>query len=138
MPTRSSIEQMSRPSPAPPPAAPAAPVRRALPLLRNELLITFALLATAALVMAVAAAVLVFSEDGEASAGHLTLLIALDACVFVLFGAFQVRRLVTRPLEATIAAAEAIAAGDLSRRVPRGTDRQSTRLNSSHLVISSA
>ena len=115
---------MSRPSPAPPPAAPAAPPRRVLPLLRNELLITFALLATAALVMAVAAAVLVFAEDTETSGAHLTLLIALDACVFVLFGAWQIRRLVTRPLEDAIAAAEAIAGGDLSRRVPRGTTRE--------------
>ena len=116
---------MSRPSPAPPPAAaPPVPARRTLPSLRNELLITFALLAAAAVVMAVAAAMLVFVDADSESGTHLTLLIALDACVLIAFGAYQIRRLVTQPLEAAIAATEAIAAGDLSRRVPAGATRE--------------
>jgi signal transduction histidine kinase len=44
--------------------------------------------------------------------------------VFVAYGAWQVRRLVSRPLEQAIATAEAIAGGDLTRRMPPGETRE--------------
>lgn len=120
-------------APAPDPTAPPRPEPRALPRLRTELLATIAFLAVAALVLAVASVALVFARVGDAaSAGWwIALLVALDGCVFVGYGAWQVRRLVSRPLEQAIAAAEAIAAGDLSRRVPPGETRELAALSES-------
>ena len=84
---------------------------RALPRLRTELLATIAFLAIAALVLAVASVALVFAREGEAHevGWWVAFIVALDGCVFVAYGAWQVRRLVSQPLEAAIATAEAIA-----------------------------
>ena len=88
------------------------------PSLRTELLVNFAILAVAALVFAVASVVLVYDTLDPARAMlYISLLIAADVAVVVTFGAFQLRRLVLQPLRSTAAAAEAIAAGDLNRRV---------------------
>ena len=99
---------------------------RMLPRLRTELLASIAFLAIAALVLAVASVALVFARAGRASeAGWwIALLVAIDGCVFVAYGAWQVRRLVSRPLEAAIATAEAIAGGDFTRRMPAGETRE--------------
>ena len=106
-------------------ARPGAPAG-SLPRLRTELLATIAFLAIAALVLAVASVALVFArQDGAHEVGWwVALIVALDGCVFVAYGAWQVRRLVSRPLEAAIATAEAIAGGDLTRRMPRGETRE--------------
>jgi two-component system, NtrC family, sensor kinase len=99
---------------------------RALPRLRTELLATIAFLAIAALVLAVASVALVFARESESHdvAWWVALIVAIDGCVFVAYGAWQVRRLVSQPLEAAIATAEAIAGGDLTRRMPRGETRE--------------
>src|SRR5215213_9644978 len=81
------------------------------PSLRTELLVNFAVLAVAALVFAVGAVVVLYDRT-EAARG------ALYIRVLVAFGAFQIHRLLIRPLRETAAATEAIAAGDLRRRVP--------------------
>ena len=86
--------------------------------LRTELLVNFALLAVSALVFAVASVVLLYDTADPARAIlYISLLIAADVAVVVAFGAVQLRRLVVVPLRRTAAAAEAIAAGDLGRRV---------------------
>lgn len=86
--------------------------------LRTELLVNFALLAVSALVFAVASVVLLYdSYDPARAILYISLLIAADVAVVVAFGAVQLRRLVVQPLRRTAAAAEAIAAGDLARRV---------------------
>ena len=115
---------MATTSPAGEPRSGARP--RALPRLRTELLATIAFLAIAAIVLAVASVSLVFARDGDAQAAGwwIALLVALDGCAFVAYGAWQVRRLVSQPLETAIATAEAIAGGDLSRRMPRGETRE--------------
>jgi signal transduction histidine kinase len=92
---------------------------RPLPSLRWELLGNLAVLATAALMLAVAS-LLVFTGIAESrhAAVWLTMLIVADVAIFVVFGGYLVRRLVIRPVDAIVAAAEAIADGDLGRRAP--------------------
>lgn len=93
--------------------------------LRTELLVTTAILAAAAVLVAVLGALLVpVSLDTVAGAAYLGALLAADVGVFVVFGAYQLRRLLTRPLADAIAATEAIAAGDLTRRLPAGETRE--------------
>jgi signal transduction histidine kinase len=92
--------------------------RTALYSLRTELLVNFAILAVSALVFAVASVVLLYDTiDPGRAILYISLLIAADVAVVVVYGAFQLRRLIVQPLRRTVAAAEAIAAGDLARRV---------------------
>ena len=88
------------------------------PSLRTELLVNFAVLAAAALVFAVGTVVLLY-DRAEAAQGalYISLLVAADVVVLVAFCGWQINRLIIRPLRATAAATEAIAAGDLRRRV---------------------
>jgi signal transduction histidine kinase len=88
------------------------------PSLRTELLVNFAVLAIAALVFAVGA-VLLFYDQAEAARGalYISILVAADVVVLVAFCGWQINRLIIRPLRETAAATEAIADGDLRRRV---------------------
>ena len=88
------------------------------PSLRTELLVNFAVLAVAALLFAVGAVVL-FYDQAEAARGalYISLLVAADVVVLVAFCGWQINRLIIRPLAETAAATEAIANGDLRRRV---------------------
>lgn len=96
-----------------------APLRKIS--LRTELLVTFAVLAAGALVMAVGSALLFLAvADSRYALPFLLALIVVDVTVFVALGAHQLRRLVGAPLEAVVAAAEAVAGGDLARRIPGG------------------
>jgi signal transduction histidine kinase len=61
----------------------------------------------------------------------LVTLIAADVAVFVVFGAYQLNRLFLLPLSETIPAIEAIAAGDLARRVPIGASEEFANLAAS-------
>src|SRR5947208_1192915 len=84
--------------------------------LRPELLINCAVLAGAALVFAVTTVMLIYNEvDPRRGALYIGLLVAADVIVVVAVGAFQIHRLIVRPLHETAQAAEAIAAGDLRR-----------------------
>lgn len=89
------------------------------PSLRTELLVNFAVLAVAALVFAVGAVVLLYGQAESArGALSISLLVALDVVVLVAFCGWQINRLIIRPLRETAAATEAIADGDLRRRIP--------------------
>lgn len=113
----------------PPDARHPTPAARAAPSLRTELLLNLAVLAFATLVCAVAGVLLLFRVGEPAHAAlWLAVLVLLDVAVFVVFGAYLLRRLVLRPLADTLAAAEAIAAGDLARRVPAGGTREFQRM----------
>jgi signal transduction histidine kinase len=91
----------------------------------TELLVTTALLAAAAVLIAVLGVLLVpLSLDTVAGAAYVGALLAADVGVFVAFGAYQLHRLLMRPLADAIAATEAIAGGDLSRRLPAGATRE--------------
>jgi two-component system, NtrC family, sensor kinase len=105
---------------------------RPLPSLRWELLGNLAVLATAALMLAVAS-LLVFTGIAESrnAAVWLTMLIIADVMIFVVFGGYLVRRLVIRPVDEIVAAAEAIAEGDLGRRAPAMGSVELARLASS-------
>src|SRR4051812_32833663 len=86
--------------------------------LRTELLVNFAILAVAALFFAVATVVLLYDRvDPASGVVFISFLVAVDVTVVVAFGAFQIDRLIVGPLRDTAAAAEAIARGDLHRRV---------------------
>ena len=87
--------------------------------LRTELLVNFGVLAAAALLLAVGSVALLYDAlDPRRGILYISLLIAADVAVMVAFGAVQLHRLVIRPLRETAEAAEAIAEGDLRRRVP--------------------
>ena len=88
------------------------------PSLRTELLVNFAVLAIAALAFAVGAVVL-FYDQAEAARGalYISILVAADVVVLVAFCAWQINRLIIRPLRETAETTEAIAGGDLRRRV---------------------
>lgn len=100
------------------------------PSLRTELLVNFAVLAVAALVFAVGAVVL-FYDQAEAARGalYISLLVAADVVVLVAFCGWQIDRLVIRPLRETAATTEAIANGDLRRRVSSHESRASRELH---------
>jgi two-component system NtrC family sensor kinase len=103
-----------------------------LPSLRTELLINFAILAVAALVFAVGSVLLLYDiVDPVRAVIFISLLIAADVIVVVVFGGFQLRRLVLQPLRDTANTAEAIADGDLRRRVASHHTRELFQLGSS-------
>ena len=97
--------------------------------LRTELLLTLGLLAAAALVLGVASVVLLYGVlDPRYAAIYMSILVAADVSVLVGFIAVQVDRTVLRPLRETIAVTEAIAAGDLARRVAPGESTEMKNL----------
>jgi two-component system, NtrC family, sensor kinase len=102
------------------------------PSLRTELLVNFAVLAIAALLFAVGAVVL-FYDQAEAARGalYISLLVATDVVVLVAFCGWQINRLIIRPLRETAAATEAIANGDLRRRVSPYESRELQQLSES-------
>jgi two-component system NtrC family sensor kinase len=100
--------------------------------LKAEMMLSLAVLGTAALSLAalnvVALENLVMSKNG---AIYLALLIIADVAIFVVFGAYKLQGLVIEPLDTVVETTEAIAAGDLSRRVPAGTTTEFRRLSRS-------
>ena len=120
-------------SPPIPPAVDTSPrPTRELFSLRVELLVGLGLLVAASLIVAVASVVLFWGYIDSAQGGMwLGLLIASDVAVFVALGAFQLRRSVTGPLALAAEATSAIAAGDLSRRVPSAPTRELATLATS-------
>ena len=98
--------------------------------LRTELLFNLAFLATAALLLALWTAAL-FQIPGIGSARRtwvLVLLVGIDVAAFVLLGRHLIDRLVVRPLSQAAAAAEAIAAGEYTRRLPPGDTQETAAL----------
>ena len=102
------------------------------PSIRTELLVTTAILAAAAVLVAALGVVLLPVQlDSPAGSLYVGALLAADVGVFVAYGAYQLHRLLTRPLADAVAATEAIAGGDLSRRLPEGTTREFRALSAS-------
>lgn len=100
--------------------------------LRTELLLGLAVMATAAILLALIPVLLFENLVGHPYGSVLLGLIILgDVGVFVLFGAVKLRALVLQPLDAVVAATEAIAGGDLTRRVEPGTVTEFARLAAS-------
>jgi signal transduction histidine kinase len=100
--------------------------------LRTELLVGLGLLVAAALLVAVTSVVLFWGfVDPQHGAIWLLLLVAGDVIVFVALGAYQLKRSITGPLARAAAATSAIAAGDLSQRVPGAATRELATLAAS-------
>jgi two-component system, NtrC family, sensor kinase len=100
--------------------------------LRTELLLHLAVLAAAALFIGVASIVLLYGVlDPEHAAAYMSVIIAADVFVLVGYVAYQVERVVLRPLRNAAVAAEAIAGGDVQRRIEPGETLEMENLASS-------
>jgi two-component system, NtrC family, sensor kinase len=100
--------------------------------LRTELLLNIALLAATALILGVASVLLLYGVfDPRNGAIYISLLVAADVFVLVAYLAYQVDKIILHPLRDAMAAAEAIAEGDLARRLPPGDTREMANLAAS-------
>jgi two-component system, NtrC family, sensor kinase len=100
--------------------------------LRTELIANFALVAATALSLAVASVLLLYGVlDPTYAAVYISVLIAADVVVLVAYAAYQVEKVVLRPLRDVVAGAEAIASGDLARRLVPGETREMQNLATS-------
>jgi two-component system, NtrC family, sensor kinase len=95
------------------------------PSLRTELLLNLAVLAAAALALAIPSALLApLLANGPLSFILLVGLVIADVGIIVVFGRYLLTRLVTRPVEALVAATEAVAGGEFERRAPAAATRE--------------
>lgn len=106
---------------------------KSLPSVRTELVGSIALLASAALVFAVAtvlvaSGVLLETFSTTVSTIAITVLILTDVAIFVAFCGHQIGGLILRPLRDAVVTAEAIAGGDLQRRLAEGKTEEFKRL----------
>src|SRR5438128_5431060 len=96
---------------------------RTKPALRTELLFYLSFFAAAALLVGVATT----AVAGPIASGEefwlVMALVALEVGVFVVFGRYLVTRLVLRPLQHLMSAADQVADGDLNARAPDGETR---------------
>ena len=109
-------------------ARPAKSPGRRRGSLRAELLFNLSFLAVAALLMGLWTAT-VLRISGPRPTWVLLVLLGIDVAVFVALGRYLIDRLVVRPLRTAVATAEAIAAGEYSRRAPEGETREIAALN---------
>jgi len=96
--------------------------------LRTELLLNIALLASAALLLGGVSVYLLYDVFGEHGALYISVLVAADVFVLVVYLAYQLDHVMLRPIRGAMDAAEAIAAGDLDRRLPTGGTREMAHL----------
>jgi two-component system, NtrC family, sensor kinase len=102
------------------------------PSLRTELLLNISLLVATALSLAVASVVLLYGAlDPDYAPIYISVLVGADVVVLVAFVAYTVERVVLRPLREAMGTAEAIAAGDLQRRLPPGESLEIDNLSQS-------
>ena len=100
--------------------------------LRTELLLNLALLVATALVLAVAIVVVLYDVlDPRYAALYISILVSADVFVLVAYVAYQVEKIVLRPLREAMEAAEAIASGDLERRLTAGDTQEMMNLAAS-------
>ena len=111
--------------PAPAPSTSPGPGRGSL---RGELLFNLTFLALAAVLLA-AASRTVMQVAAPGSRWLPALMVVLDAVVFVLLANHLIVRLVLRPVQEAVAAAQAIAAGDYARRAPAAESHEMAALS---------
>ena len=100
--------------------------------LRTELLVSLAIISATALTLAVASVLLLYDVlDRRYAAIYISILVGADVCILVGFVAYQVDRIVVAPLRGAVATAEAIAGGDLARRLETGDSLEMRNLASS-------
>ncbi len=98
------------------------------PALRTELLFYLSFLAAAALLVGVATILVASTFAPQRTFVLVLLLVALEVGVFVVFGRYLVNRLVLWPLDRVVAAADAVADGDLGARAPDAETRDFSTL----------
>ncbi len=98
------------------------------PSLARELLWNLALLTGAALSLAVIMALAVQALQPRVAVPALLFLIIADLAIVFVFGRYLIGKLVLRPMRDLMAAADALAAGDLDRRAPGAGTREFDRL----------
>src|SRR2546428_527085 len=96
---------------------------RTKPALRTELLFYLSFFAAAALLVGVATTAVAGPIASGAEFWLVMALVALEVGVFVVFGRYLVTRLVLRPLQHLMSAADQVADGDLKARAPDGETR---------------
>jgi signal transduction histidine kinase len=100
--------------------------------LRTELLVSLAIISATALTLAVASVLVLYDVLAqEHAAVYISVLVGADVCVLVAFVAYHVDRVVVRPLRGAMASAEAIADGDLARRLEAGESQEMHNLSTS-------
>jgi signal transduction histidine kinase len=93
------------------------------PALRTELLLNLALLAAVALLLGAVTSLLISAVAPERLFPLVLMVVGLDVVIFIVFGRYLVTRLVLRPMERLVSAADAVVAGDLAARAPDGETR---------------
>ncbi|HKA58120.1 MAG TPA: HAMP domain-containing sensor histidine kinase [Gemmatimonadales bacterium] len=109
-------QTVSAPSPSPQGGRPK-------PALRVELLFYLTFLVAFALLVGVATSLLTLAMAPESGVLLVIILIAVEVAIFVLYGRWLVSRLVLRPLDRVMQAADAVADGDLGARAPGADTR---------------
>jgi len=93
------------------------------PALRTELLFYLSFLAAFAILVGVATSMLALAAAPGQGVALVVALVAVEVGVFVLYGRTLVSRLVLRPLDRVMTAADAVADGDLAARAPDADTR---------------
>jgi two-component system NtrC family sensor kinase len=93
------------------------------PSLRTELVFNLAFLAAAALLLGVGTILLTNVVAPERAFPLVITIVALDVGIFIVFGHHIVTRLVLRPVERLMAAADDVVSGDLAARAPDAETR---------------
>lgn len=93
------------------------------PALRTELLFYFGFLAAFALLVGVATSLLALAIAAETGLALIVVLVAAEVAIIVVYGSALVKRLVLRPLQRLMAAADAVADGDLNATAPDADTR---------------
>jgi signal transduction histidine kinase len=96
---------------------------RPKPALRTELLFYMSFLAAFALLVGVATSLLALALAPDQGVAMIVTLVVLEVAIFILYGRGLVNRLVLRPLDRVVAAADAVADGNLESRAPDADTR---------------
>src|SRR5216117_1117140 len=100
---------------------------RTRPALRTELLFYLSFFAAAALLVGVATTMVATSVVPAQEFCMVMVLVALEVGIFIVFGRHLVTRLVLRPLDRLMSAADAVADGGLNARAPGAEARDFDR-----------
>jgi signal transduction histidine kinase len=96
---------------------------RSKPALRTELLFYLTFLAAFAILVGVGTSLLTLAVAAERGVPMILGLVAVEVGIFILYGRSLVNRLVLRPLDRVVAAADAVADGNLEARAPDAETR---------------
>ena len=93
------------------------------PALRTELLFYLSFFAAAALLVGVATTIVAQLVAPGEEFWMVMAFVTLEVAIFFFFGRYLINRLILGPVDRLVAAAEAVAAGDLNARAPEAETR---------------